>query len=1217
VQTTLLGLGIAIILALLTALVGPYFVNWTSHRAFFEGETSRMIGAPVRIGGPIEARLLPVPSVKLENLEIRLEGEPDLMRARSLDVEFSLGALLRGELRAVEMRVVRPELNVRLNGQGHLVWPATVQQVDALTIDRLTVRDGIVGLTDAASGLSVKLDNFQFAGDVRSFAGPVRGDGTFTTSDGRFSYRVSAGRYGPEGMRIKLGIDTVERPLTWEAEGTLTGEGGAPKFDGAILLSRAAGTVLADGNPVLNEPWRLTAKLTASPHAALLDQLVFQYGPDDRAARLGGAAEFKFGAQPNLRAALSSRQMDLDRLLATTQAPLRRPLSAIQALGELIGPALRPSLPVTLAISVDSVTLGGATLQGFGSDLRSDGTGWHLQKLELRAPGFTQVNLSGRLSPSGKGLGFSGGASVDSNDSKSLFAWLSGASPQAPQIRPWNARGDVTLNADRIAVEHLKLEFERSQIEGKIAYQWPAAGRPARLETALKAGELDLDAVSALSGAAGAGVDLEWPREIVLALDIDRARLAGLEGRNVTARMAVDAKGISVERISVGDLGQSSIEARGRIETEPAPSGGITVDLDAREFAGLIAVAEKFAPGAVEPLRKLAARQKTARVSAALNLSHATAGMTTGRFGVTGRIGPLRVNLVAGATGKSASFAAVNWAALADAEARLDALLEADDGGVLLELAGVERIAGSARRPGRFSVTSKGLLGQDLRFESTLNAGAINAEGKGAFRLPADRSAVINLEQFAGTIEGTKVQGQLAFQLGEGSRVDGAIEADLIDASAAVAAAIGMRSRAPGAGGALRWSAEPFVLNEYGLVGRVAFKAKRATFNPEMAARPLQGVARFGTTEVAFEDVEGELAKGRFTGRLAFARSSDGLSAKAQLNLADADVTELLPSTGRPPITGRLTLKTDVEGSGLSPAAFIGSLNGSGTISLAGAQFAHINPKVFDAVIRAVDLGIPTDNARIRDFVTTALDGASLSLAQASAALQITAGQVRLSNAASQTEGAKVTMEGRFDLNDTTVDALLTVAGVQVIGEANNPTVSIALKGPLPAPRRSVDASQLAGWLAMRAVEQQSQRLDAIERAQRDAERPRREPAVPAPGDASPSDARPSGVQPSPEPSEPPSPDQQTQSPSGPSNGDGPAAVSAVPADVPRTESPRTEAAPPLPAPVDVSPGPGRRATRSDSEAQAAPSSRPAPPRQQAPRPQRPGPPLDLLSPQR
>ena len=37
-QTTLLGLAIAFIIALLTALIGPYFVDWNQFRPQFEAE---------------------------------------------------------------------------------------------------------------------------------------------------------------------------------------------------------------------------------------------------------------------------------------------------------------------------------------------------------------------------------------------------------------------------------------------------------------------------------------------------------------------------------------------------------------------------------------------------------------------------------------------------------------------------------------------------------------------------------------------------------------------------------------------------------------------------------------------------------------------------------------------------------------------------------------------------------------------------------------------------------------------------------------------------------------------------------------------------------------------------------------------------------------------------------------------------------------------------
>ena len=64
-QTTLLGLAIAFIIALVAALIGPYFIDWDQFRPQFETEATRVVGAPVRVGGKLDARLLPTPSLRL------------------------------------------------------------------------------------------------------------------------------------------------------------------------------------------------------------------------------------------------------------------------------------------------------------------------------------------------------------------------------------------------------------------------------------------------------------------------------------------------------------------------------------------------------------------------------------------------------------------------------------------------------------------------------------------------------------------------------------------------------------------------------------------------------------------------------------------------------------------------------------------------------------------------------------------------------------------------------------------------------------------------------------------------------------------------------------------------------------------------------------------------------------------------------------------------
>ena len=1081
-QTTLLSFAIAMILALLAALVGPHVIRWNDHRAFFVAEASRLVGIKVMVGGDIDAALLPFPSVTLRAVAIGPAGEGSRMRARSLRIELGLGPLMRGEIRATEMKLVAPQFNIGLDGKGQIDWPALALANETLSIDRLIIEDGRATLTDATSKTRLVLDHLWFSGQVRSLTGPIQGKGEFVTGGGLYGYDISAGRAVAEGTRLKFSLKTDERPLTVEADGLLAFERGAPRFDGALTLSRPVGAVQASGKAVAYEPWRLTSKVKAGVAAAALDEVSFQYGPDERAVTLAGSGEFRFGAQPQLAGLLSARQVDLDRLLATPEAPRRLPLAAVQAFGELFGSALRPSWPVTLALNVDAMTLGGAAVQNVGSNLRSDGTTWTLDRLEFRTPGFTQVKVAGRLYPLDAGLGFAGGLSVDSNDPKNLVAWLAGQAITAAQFKPWRAKGDVTLRSDRIAVERLRTEIDRGVVEGSVSYAWPSGDRPARLDGELRAAELDLDGVLGFGESALSGLGLERPGEVTLAMEIGRAKIAGFDARNIAARLKLDAGGLAIERLSVGNLGDTSFTATGRIQTQSSPGGSIAVNLDARDLNGVLALAEKFAPALADPLRRIAARQKTATLQANVSMESSGADGANGRIGLTGKLGAIRVNVSASASGKREAFTLTDLRALAGADVRVDGKFEADGSGPLLGLLGLEQAIASEAKPSRLELSANGPLGRELRFEGKLAAGPIDAGGKGALRFASDQPAMIDFEQFGGTIGGHKVQGRWAVRFEDRPRIDGSIEAESLDAPAAILAAIGIPARR-GAG----WSAEPMNWSANGLNGRIGFKAQRAVFSPWLTAQDLRGTARFNGSEVVFEDVAGEMGKGRFEGRLTVSNDAAGLMARLRIGLTDAELGAIFPSADRPATAGRMALQAEVEGSGRSPAAFIGSLAGFGTVMLERAQLVGLNPHVFGAVTRAVELGIPTEGSRIREFVTGALDNAGLPVTKASAAISISAGQARLRDIVIRADGADLQATVNVDLADAMLDALLTLNAPPSWPGAPHPAVLVALKGTLPAPKRTIDTNLLTSWLTLRAVERQSRQIDAMEQAAREA----------------------------------------------------------------------------------------------------------------------------------
>src|SRR6202020_3189699 len=132
--------------------VGPFFIDWSQFRPRFEAEAAQVIGAPVRVSGALDARLLPTPSLRLRSVVVGGANDLGKVRADKLDVEFSLGSLMRGEWRATELTVGGMALDLGLDSSGRIDWAALNGKFNlgGLAIDRLRLT-GRAALHDALS----------------------------------------------------------------------------------------------------------------------------------------------------------------------------------------------------------------------------------------------------------------------------------------------------------------------------------------------------------------------------------------------------------------------------------------------------------------------------------------------------------------------------------------------------------------------------------------------------------------------------------------------------------------------------------------------------------------------------------------------------------------------------------------------------------------------------------------------------------------------------------------------------------------------------------------------------------------------------------------------------------------------------------------------------------------------------------------------------------
>jgi large subunit ribosomal protein L24 len=377
--------------------------------------------------------------------------------------------------------------------------------------------------------------------------------------------------------------------------------------------------------------------------------------------------------------------------------------------------------------------------------------------------------------------------------------------------------------------------------------------------------------------------------------------------------------------------------------------------------------------------------------------------------------------------------------------------------------------------------------------------------------LPTSVSASVDLTdetlftEVAGTVAGTKVAGRVVLRNQQPMTLDGDIELGTLDLPAAIAVAIGIPTQSAGANvstgaGALGkalglWPAEPFERGLLRLGGQLSVKAAQVPLTAKLAARDVRGVLRIGESQLALQVIDGSMAGGRMGGELVFLRHGDGLIARSRIRLTDANAAEMFPGDGL--ISGRFAFDLSAEGTGMSAGALIGSLEGGGRFTLENGRLARLDPAAFDAVMRAVDRGLPVNATSVRDRLESALAGGGLAIARAEGPIVISAGQARLSNTVVRAQGADLTIGGSVDLAEGTLDARLLLFGPG--GGAGSPIntrpeITIALKGPINAPKRTIDAAALANWLALRAVEQQAKKLDVLEG--REAPPPPAPPAV-------------------------------------------------------------------------------------------------------------------------
>jgi hypothetical protein len=1124
VQTTLLGLAIAIILALVAALVAPAVVDWNHYRGAVEAEASRLSGLNVHVNGSIDARLLPSPVITLHDVEAGEADHRPRLRAGMLKVELALGPLLRGRMQASEVRLIAPEASLGFDPSGAVKLPVVSSSFDpeALSISRFSVENGRLTIT-SSSGSRLVLEKLYFNGEVHSLFGPFSGEGAVVVADELYGYRISGSRADGDAIKIRLGVDSSNHPLTTDWDGTLTFDQGVPQFDGTLAVARPAGATLANGQRVTSVPWRAEGSIKTTPSSASMRNLAFRYGPEERALNFTGTADLSFGQHPRLDGAVAAMQVDVDRALAAPDVTNRPPLVELRSFFQTFVAWARLPVPAQIGLNIGAITIGGTSIESLHGDLQYDQTGWSLNKFQLHAPGMTDVTLSGRLTGSPQGFAFTGPATLGSADLDSLLVWLNGntSARTLGGMKSISAKGDVTIASDRVAVEQLMATLGQEKLEGQLAYNWPTDKHPARLDAQLRAGDLNLDVLTAFANAAVGEDGFVLPQEAAIALDIGKATFGGIGAQAVNAQVKFDAGKLQIERLSIGNLAGAKLDVSGKIDDlSSQPRGQVTLDLDARALDGLGDIVAKFAPHAADALRRAADRLVPAKVHAALIVQRGSPSGSVAQLQINGNLAAMRLAASGTATGEPSQLGATNI--------KIDARLDSPDGSALVALLGLDRVIGVDQLPGSLTVSAAGPLNGDVRVDSKISTSGFGSTTQGTLRLTGDSipwakfklqanagdlrplrqfmtgqpgtavpvntnaglaidGANLSFTDIVATVGKSAVRGAIAVGLDKSPiSIDGNVEADDIDGASVLAMMLGLP---PNANGGSVPSSEKIGAGAFtSMNGGVTFKLARTAFTPMFVANGLVGTVHFHPSMIAFDEINGSLAGGRVTGTMAFSRDPDGVTAHGKIEIADAAAATVLGPTLNLS-DGQLGLILQSDGFGASPQSLIGSLHGGGTLTLKNVQLAGLDPAAFDAAMQAAGTSGPIDVVKVQTAVNAALAKGHLTLSQTSAPIDITSGMLGLHNVtlAAQAE-SKLSLDGALDLGNATISARMALSEPAPASAllASPPELSVIIKGPFAAPQRMLDTTALMNWLTLRAAELQSRRIQSIEASRYD-----------------------------------------------------------------------------------------------------------------------------------
>ncbi len=1137
-------------LLLTAALIGPYFVDWTSYRGDFEREASRVLGREVKVAGSATARLLPFPSVTFTDVRVAGTDDQPALTAETFSMDAELAPFLRGELLIFDMRLVRPKAVLHIGNDGAVDWamrPNTPFDPGNVTIEKLTVTEGQVRIEHAASGRTHLLTEINTDVSATTIAGPWRITGSMRLDGALTDFDLSTGRLDETGgMRVRVRAKPQRYPFSIETDGTARLDLGSPKYEAGFKLTAYdeepqlrgsdGDTFALDGqsDPSRGPPdYRMSGKLVLDHRRLAATEFVLETGPLDDPYTAEGKADIDLGGEPRFSVEATGAQFRFDDRVdqdSQAAASLERRIAAVKAFAVALP---KPSIPGSVEVSLPAVVAGDTTFRDVRLSAEPAEGGWRIDELAASMPGRATLEADGFLATNDEDASFEGNMLLAVAQPSGFAAWLSRDVDDAIRRLPRAGfQAKVNLTSAKQVLDEATLQLGDARFKGRLESVTPANANPSLL-VSLDGGALDLEGLAAFSSlfVTEAGRTRLGGRDLDLKVAAGPVSAGGLTtGRLETALRLKDGK-LDIDRLALTDLEGTNISATGAIDGFPdKPTGNLDAAIvsdDLGPLASLIADRNpdnRLAAALAARLGGLSELGRDATINVVATGS-GTGGAMRYALSAGGRMGGGQLTLAWTATGPI----------LAPQTLDINLTAENPDGAALLALAGLPTLPIDGLGAASAEVSIKGSPSEGMKAKATLSGDTASAafdgtvllsgdetQAKGQARLegsdlepwlaaagfalpgmgyglPLDLDATLDLSAsglgwsgLQGTVGEVAVSGEGRATLEAGiPAISGRIETDYLPLDLSLALPLGEGTLEGDGEG---WSKTAFAARANApFTATLALKAREVGWGEATIARDAAMTAKVDREGLAISDLSAAVGAGRATGLFEVKNNDGTVALTAQATLAGINLSMLPGATA---IDGKTTIAATIGGSGKSLEALVASLSGTGTARLSGLGIIGINPDALPALIAEADkAGKDIKDTTVAGFAPAIAGQGRFEGGDADLSFTLAGGVLRTSPLVLADQGTQLTAELRADLADWTVDASGEIAyapGPEAL-VGSQPVLNFAASGEPGQVQLAFDPQPMAQFLTQRALEIEQARVEAMQAVLLEKQRLRRE----------------------------------------------------------------------------------------------------------------------------